>query len=88
MKEQVKESRGDRRKSAIYKDKLIDLLGSFYGKMSSSQLTDEELQEAFTSHNSAWIKYCNSKKLNKDAHYLFAIEVDQTWKKKLAKANQ
>lgn len=84
--EPKKLSRKDKRKASQINGKLIDILGSFYSKISTKQLSDSELKSTFAAHNKAWVKVCVKNGLGDEAKSLFALEVKQTWEKKKAKA--
>lgn len=79
-------SRRDKRKAGRINEQLLNILASFYRKISSKQLSDSELKDTFAAHNKAWCKVCNNHKLNSDAKKLFALEVKQTWEKKKEKS--
>lgn len=81
-------SRKERRKLAGVQNILIDILNSFYTKMRTAQLTEEELGKLFTAHDTKWKKVCTNKKLNKDSYLLFAQEVSATWENLKKKAKK
>lgn len=83
---QIKLPRKEQRKLSRVQNKFIEILGSFYEKISTNQLTDEELKNTFTAHNKKWLTICAKNDLAKEAKGMFAMEINATWEKKKARA--